>query len=1156
MKHTKKRLLAILLVLAMTLGMVPMLALYAGAETTPVDELVLGEDGAIADLGWSNGYIGSPTNAYGNAWKIVETGNSAYRYSDVVVIPNAGTTLVWSESTVKGQMSNNAMLLTSWKQVDDTWEIDYNGTNLAAVKSVTNANQIYSESAATMTYVYTTTKDNEALRFSCYGGLENDTLAATAAECPKVYVYEPSFVEGDTEGEGHIEGILWKAGFVSSYTNDYYTPNKLIDQGAAGSDYNYSTPIMVPKAGTTISFTEPGTNSKFTTEQAYAFTTWTVNGSGRLELFNGLVGATSNNVTDSAWLEVGEDNSRTYFYTTAYDNEIIRITCRGTATPTISYKEDNAEACPSVLLAAGYDPDQAGTPYMVEWYNGLIGAEDGSIILGSPMYAFSDIIPVYGKGTTITFTDVVGDEDAGASNFASESVFVIAKYDGTDYTGVSGSSSSAAFVAGVLAGDNTADREAAFADGKRIYTYTTTEDIEYIRLGYSTVGNQVNGATLAPIVYITAPNAGDYYNELEGLKLVTIGDSYFYGGGADNDDTWVNLLGSKYDMQYYNYGINGSTVSNYVTTNNPMVDRYSSMVDGADIVIFEGGRNDYNQSVPLGEVGDTDPATFLGAVQTMLAGLMEKYPNALIICVTPWNLAGLDETGLTSNKVNNAGLRTEDYANAFASYVESLNNDRVVAIRACDDDVIPVFMTNAAFRKLYCVGANDISHLNALGHAHVLSWFEALVGKAYQNFGGLVAEGGENVKFMNGETVVSQFGTVAGDRVIKVPTAPAGVSAENIFGWAGVLTTAEGTQYKIFRAGEAVTLKQGDSGVFEPLTLEMAQVAKPELRLNDTIGLRFLASVSDAQYKALLAMIEAGDLGDVTVTVGMLIVPTEYVAELDGALTHAALDAAGMKKVDAISEITWNDDETLNWYKTEGEYGYVAGTIHDFLQENHARTFTGRGYVKLTLNGEDFYVYAQNAGRKGSNIYEVAMQALNDCTAGPNDTYQYAIEGESGVAYSRYTPELRAMLAEYVDDVLALNSVYNETLGCTAAELVHYPHYDPNSGRYSVVTLVNGGSDNLSDIFYPYAGVASSSAAVKGEAWDLLIAALGNDTEITSICAIVVDYGYEITAQGGVLLDGYICELDDANATVKCTEFEYEGNIFYLLGFNDYAVFY
>ena len=59
-------------------------------------------------------------------------------------------------------------------------------------------------------------------------------------------------------------------------------------------------------------------------------------------------------------------------------------------------------------------------------------------------------------------------------------------------------------------------------------------------------------------------------------------------------------------MIFSNYGIGGSTISNYVSTNQPMVDRYHFMTENKpDIIIIEGGRNDYNKSVPIGTLDDT-----------------------------------------------------------------------------------------------------------------------------------------------------------------------------------------------------------------------------------------------------------------------------------------------------------------------------------------------------------------------------------------------------------------------------------------------------------------------------------------------------------------------------------------------------------------------
>ena len=98
----------------------------------------------------------------------------------------------------------------------------------------------------------------------------------------------------------------------------------------------------------------------------------------------------------------------------------------------------------------------------------------------------------------------------------------------------------------------------------------------------------------------------EVYDELEGVTLSVIGDSYVAGKGLDDTSkVWPALLATKYNMEFNNYGMNGSTISNYAGGNyNPMVDRWEEIADNnPNIIIVEGGRNDYNQNVPMGDNG-------------------------------------------------------------------------------------------------------------------------------------------------------------------------------------------------------------------------------------------------------------------------------------------------------------------------------------------------------------------------------------------------------------------------------------------------------------------------------------------------------------------------------------------------------------------------
>jgi hypothetical protein len=122
-------------------------------------------------------------------------------------------------------------------------------------------------------------------------------------------------------------------------------------------------------------------------------------------------------------------------------------------------------------------------------------------------------------------------------------------------------------------------------------------------------------------------------------KMVGIGDSLMYGSVTGNQITWLNKLGAKYDMDYYNYGDNGNPIADVPSepTETGMVKRYTSMVDGADYIIVLGGANDRRLNVPLGTNTSTDITTFKGALNVLIDGLISKYPKGKILFMTNYN---------------------------------------------------------------------------------------------------------------------------------------------------------------------------------------------------------------------------------------------------------------------------------------------------------------------------------------------------------------------------------------------------------------------------------------------------------------------------------------------------------------------------------------
>jgi lysophospholipase L1-like esterase len=64
--------------------------------------------------------------------------------------------------------------------------------------------------------------------------------------------------------------------------------------------------------------------------------------------------------------------------------------------------------------------------------------------------------------------------------------------------------------------------------------------------------------------------------------------------------------------------------------------RYAGMDDAADLVVVFGGTNDFGHgTAPIGTTEDFTTETFLGAVNVLMTGLIEKYPAASICFLTP-----------------------------------------------------------------------------------------------------------------------------------------------------------------------------------------------------------------------------------------------------------------------------------------------------------------------------------------------------------------------------------------------------------------------------------------------------------------------------------------------------------------------------------------
>ena len=190
-------------------------------------------------------------------------------------------------------------------------------------------------------------------------------------------------------------------------------------------------------------------------------------------------------------------------------------------------------------------------------------------------------------------------------------------------------------------------------------------------------------------------------SKLYGKKIGFLGDSYIANNNwhkieGDNIEphtyTWAYKIAKKHNMEYNNYGVNGSAITKVRNSVPSFIDRYADMKNDLDYVVIVGGRNDFNLQVDINE--------FKTLLNGMLLGLIAKYPSAKMCFFTPWCVSKGSET-----------FSQEDYANAI--------------IEICGQNSIPVFdsyhkggmyMHQKSFRAIYSQGESDVSHLNNLGH--------------------------------------------------------------------------------------------------------------------------------------------------------------------------------------------------------------------------------------------------------------------------------------------------------------------------------------------------------------------------------------------------------------------------------------------------------
>ena len=144
----------------------------------------------------------------------------------------------------------------------------------------------------------------------------------------------------------------------------------------------------------------------------------------------------------------------------------------------------------------------------------------------------------------------------------------------------------------------------------------------------------------------------------------------------------------------------------------------------------------------------------------------------------------------------------------------------------------------------------------------------------------------------------------------------------------------------IYTAGQTIELTESLS--LTAIILDFTLEEGAAIRLNtsaDSSGIRFTTKIDAADLAALEAY------GITVKSYGTLIMPFDYLGRNQAPnLTDFAAGSGVLQIASTYSE-------------TDGDYIVYRGAMQKLYEGNYARLFAGRGYMELTVNGQDIIVY-------------------------------------------------------------------------------------------------------------------------------------------------------------------------------------------------------
>ncbi len=217
--------------------------------------------------------------------------------------------------------------------------------------------------------------------------------------------------------------------------------------------------------------------------------------------------------------------------------------------------------------------------------------------------------------------------------------------------------------------------------------------------------------------------------KLEGKKMNFLGDSITQAHGVETADEayWALLKNSCKLAEARCYGLGGTRIARQSEQgskwgmehwNLDFCQRFVEMDDDADVVVVFGGTNDYGHGdAPMGNMSDREPNTFYGACHYLFEGLINKYPHADIVVMTP--LHRMNE----ENDINEMGIAKNTH---LCDYVEVIKEvAEYYALPVLDLWSVSGIQPNVESNRLAL--APDGLHPNVAGHRRIASRLEGFL---------------------------------------------------------------------------------------------------------------------------------------------------------------------------------------------------------------------------------------------------------------------------------------------------------------------------------------------------------------------------------------------------------------------------------------------